>query len=147
MRFRFGRAHNIIAVADSDEFADAHGTTPHAYDTTLTSAPVRVSGEDHVDLTFDSHYRGWAGQSGTVLVAFRGGEPQAGRGGTRWTWTRGGMDCAPTSLCTLTTGAQNDLRPDDLPEDCDDPTDHAPVPPHRAGPGRHRRLHRPGWVW
>ncbi|WP_109472834.1 DUF4073 domain-containing protein [Ornithinimicrobium cavernae] len=73
MRFRFGRADDIVAVADSDEFAD-RGTAPHDFSTSLVSAPVRVKGEDELQLSFDSHYRGWTGQSATVTVSFDGGE-------------------------------------------------------------------------
>jgi hypothetical protein len=72
MRYRFARAQDVIAVADSDEFADAAGT-PGRYVTTLASTPIKVKGRDEVELTFDSHYRGWAGQTGRVTVAFDGG--------------------------------------------------------------------------
>jgi predicted phosphodiesterase len=72
MRYRFARAQDVIAVADSDEFADAAGASG-PYATTLASAPVKVKGRDQVELTFDSHYRGWAGQTGRVTVAFDGG--------------------------------------------------------------------------
>ena len=66
MRDRFGRAHEGILVADA-----ARGGA-----TTLTSAPVDVAGLASARLTFDSHYRGSAGQSGVVRVAFDGGAPQ-----------------------------------------------------------------------
>ncbi len=66
MRDRFGRAHEGILVADA-----ARGGA-----TTLTSAPVAVAGLASARLTFDSHYRGAAEQSGVVRVAFDGGEPQ-----------------------------------------------------------------------
>ncbi|MDP3952442.1 DUF4073 domain-containing protein [Microbacterium sp.] len=69
MRKRFGRAHDTIVVADAQQFAD------HPFDSTLTGAPVPVEGLGAVRLTFDSHYRGAAGQSGTVGVSFDGSEP------------------------------------------------------------------------
>lgn len=72
MRFRFGRAQDVIAVVDSDEFHDAN-EAPHTFDATLTSAPVDVYGRDAVVLSFDSHYRGWSNQTATVTVAFDGG--------------------------------------------------------------------------
>ncbi|WP_199521635.1 metallophosphoesterase family protein [Jiangella anatolica] len=73
MRFRFGRADDVIAVADSDEYDDAPGAAGR-FDTTLVSSPVRVFGYDELELTFDSHLRPWTGQSATVTVAFDGGE-------------------------------------------------------------------------
>ncbi|MFC7404097.1 metallophosphoesterase family protein [Georgenia alba] len=73
MRYRFGRAHDVIAVADSDEFADG-GDVPETFASTLSSEPVDVRGRREVLLTFDSHYRGWEGQSATVTVSFDGGE-------------------------------------------------------------------------
>lgn len=69
MRHRFGRSDGVIAVADSDEYADSDDA-PDEFDTTLTSAPVRVRGHDRVKLTFDSHLRSWAGQVATVTVEF-----------------------------------------------------------------------------
>ncbi|GAA4428992.1 hypothetical protein GCM10023169_30800 [Georgenia halophila] len=71
MRGRFARAHDVIAVADSDEFADAPDA-PERFDSTLVSAPVDVRGRHEVALTFDSHYRGWEGQSATVTVELDG---------------------------------------------------------------------------
>ncbi|WP_211239596.1 metallophosphoesterase family protein [Jiangella gansuensis] len=71
MRHRFGRADDVIAVADSDEYDDAPGAADR-YDTTLVSAPVRVWGHDAVELTFDSHLRPWTGQTATVTVEFDG---------------------------------------------------------------------------
>jgi hypothetical protein len=71
MRDRFARAQGVIAVADSDEFADV-AAPGHRYRTSLVSDTVRVKGHDEVVLTFDSHYRGWSGQAGTVTVEFDG---------------------------------------------------------------------------
>lgn len=67
MRGRFARPLGGFAVADAQQFGGA-------LDTTLTSAPVAVDGLASVRLTFDSHYRGAAGQSGAVEVSFDGGE-------------------------------------------------------------------------
>ncbi|WP_435769867.1 DUF4073 domain-containing protein [Nocardioides sp. SYSU DS0651] len=67
MRGRFGRAHETIAVADAEQYGDL------PFSTTLTSAPVPVTGLGAVRLTFDSHYRGAPGQSGVVRVSFDGG--------------------------------------------------------------------------
>ena len=75
MRNRFARADNIIAVADSDEFADRNNAT-HDFRTTLVSDEIKVKGQDAVELSFDSHYRGWAGQSATVTVEFDGSGEQ-----------------------------------------------------------------------
>ncbi|MFC7432570.1 MULTISPECIES: DUF4073 domain-containing protein [unclassified Agrococcus] len=69
MRGRFSRAHGDIAVADAQQ---AGGI---AFSATLGLAPVDVSGLAAVRLTFDSHYRGAAGQAGVVLASFDGGEP------------------------------------------------------------------------
>ncbi|WP_199700703.1 metallophosphoesterase family protein [Jiangella rhizosphaerae] len=71
MRFRFARADDVIAVADSDEYDDAAGAADR-FDTTLASRPVRVFGFDELELTFDSHLRPWTGQSATVTVEFDG---------------------------------------------------------------------------
>ncbi|WP_458116532.1 metallophosphoesterase family protein [Arthrobacter sp. D2-10] len=71
MRNRFARADNVVAVADSDEFADRNNTD-HTFSTTLVSDEVKVKGHSAVELSFDSHYRGWAGQSATVTVEFDG---------------------------------------------------------------------------
>jgi hypothetical protein len=75
MRDRFARAQGVIAVADSDEFADV-AAPGHLYRTSLVSDEVRVKGHDEVVLSFDSHYRGWSGQTGTVTVEFDGNGEQ-----------------------------------------------------------------------
>ncbi|WP_221585792.1 DUF4073 domain-containing protein [Microbacterium sp. G2-8] len=67
MRTRFGRADGTIAVADPQQFGGS-------FDATLASAPVDVTGLGSVRLSFDSHYRGSANQSGAVSVSFDGGE-------------------------------------------------------------------------
>lgn len=66
MRGRFARPLGALAVADAQQFGGA-------LDTTLTGAPVAVAGLGAVRLTFDSHYRGAADQSGVVRVSFDGG--------------------------------------------------------------------------
>ncbi|MGO3192236.1 MAG: DUF4073 domain-containing protein [Microbacterium sp.] len=66
MRGRFARPLGALAVADAQQSGGA-------LDTTLTSAPVSVDGLASARLTFDSHYRGAAGQSGVVSVSFDGG--------------------------------------------------------------------------
>lgn len=75
MRNRFARSQGVMAVVDSDEFADRNNA-PHTFASSLESDTVRVKGLDAVELSFDSHYRGWEGQSATVSVSFDGGEPQ-----------------------------------------------------------------------
>jgi hypothetical protein len=75
MRNRFARSEGVMAVVDSDEFADRNNADHH-FASTLESAPVRVKGQDAIELSFDSHYRGWAGQSATVSVSFDGAEPR-----------------------------------------------------------------------
>ncbi len=67
MRGRFARPLGTLVVADAQQFGGA-------LETTLTSAPVSVAGLASARLTFDSHYRGAAGQSGAVAVSFDGGE-------------------------------------------------------------------------
>lgn len=67
MRGRFARPLGALAVADALQSGGA-------LDTTLTSAPVSVTELASVRLTFDSHYRGAADQSGVVRVSFDGGE-------------------------------------------------------------------------
>ncbi len=69
MRGRFGRSHQTLAVADAQQFGGDR------FASTLTSRPIEVSGLPRVRLTFDSHYRGHAGQAGVVRVSFDGGEP------------------------------------------------------------------------
>ncbi|NEE02416.1 DUF4073 domain-containing protein [Phytoactinopolyspora halotolerans] len=65
-----------MAVADSDEYDD-RADSPDRFDTTLVSAPVRVAGNRRLELSFDSHYRPWTGQTATVTVEFDGsGEEQ-----------------------------------------------------------------------
>jgi hypothetical protein len=75
MRNRFARADNVMAVADSDEFAD-RGNAPHDFRTTLSSEEIKVAGESAIELSFDSHYRGWKGQSASVTVEFDGSGKQ-----------------------------------------------------------------------
>ncbi|GAA1615651.1 DUF4073 domain-containing protein [Leucobacter chromiireducens] len=69
MRDRFGRTDRGFLVADAAQF----GAGPIR--TTLTSAPIDVAALDSVRLTFDSHYRGAAGQSGVVRASFDGAAP------------------------------------------------------------------------
>ncbi|MGI6877761.1 DUF4073 domain-containing protein [Microbacterium sp. gxy059] len=69
MRGRFGRTAGAFAVADAQQFGDALSTT-------LEGAPVDVSGLAQVRLSFDSHYRGAPGQSGSVSVRFDDGDEQ-----------------------------------------------------------------------
>ena len=66
MRGRFARPLDGLIVADAQQFGGA-------LETTLTGAPVSVDGLAKVRLTFDSHYRGAAGQAGSVSVSFDGG--------------------------------------------------------------------------
>ncbi|MGJ3509931.1 metallophosphoesterase family protein [Enemella sp. A6] len=73
MRFRFGRSQDVIAVVDSDEFADANNV-PHNFAATLTSTPVDVANHKAIELSFDSHYRGAADQTAVVTVSFDQGE-------------------------------------------------------------------------
>ncbi|NLT26648.1 MAG: hypothetical protein GXX90_08395, partial [Microbacteriaceae bacterium] len=68
MRDRFARVHESFVVADAAGFGEG-------FDATLGSAPVDVAGLAAVRLTFDSHYRGAAAQTGTVTASFDGGEP------------------------------------------------------------------------
>lgn len=70
MRDRFGRADQTIMVADAEQYAGEH------FLSTMHSAPVTLEGETALRLTFDSHYRGSADQTGTVSVSFDGEDPQ-----------------------------------------------------------------------
>lgn len=70
MRDRFGRSDQTIVVADAEQYGGEN------FSSTLHSAPVPIDRELALRLTFDSHYRGAAGQSGVVTVSFDGGEPQ-----------------------------------------------------------------------
>lgn len=75
MRNRFARSHEVIAVADSDEFDDV-AAGPHRFDTTLVSPEVRVHRQRELTLAFDTHYRQWTGQEATVTVEFDGSGEQ-----------------------------------------------------------------------
>ncbi|WP_157984068.1 metallophosphoesterase, partial [Nesterenkonia muleiensis] len=70
MRDRFGRSDQTIVVADAEQYGGEY------FSSTLHSAPVPIDRELALRLTFDSHYRGAAGQSGVVTVSFDGSEPQ-----------------------------------------------------------------------
>ncbi len=69
MRNRFARSDEVIAVADSDHYAQSPDA-PDGFDTTLASAPVSVRGHDRLELSFDSHLRPGPGQVATVTVEF-----------------------------------------------------------------------------
>ena len=71
MRDRFARTHAGFLVADAQQ----HGPEQAAagFDATLTSAPVDVEFLRSLRLTFDSHFRGAEGQTGTVSARFDGG--------------------------------------------------------------------------
>ena len=68
MRGRFARPLGALVVADAQQFGGSLNTT-------LTSAAVSVDDLASARLTFDSHYRGAADQSGAVSVSFDGAEP------------------------------------------------------------------------
>ena len=70
MRDRFARTHGGFLVADAQQLGAAE------FDASLTSAPVDIEFLRSLRLTFDSHYRGAAGQIGTVSASFDGGEWQ-----------------------------------------------------------------------
>ncbi|MBP1325877.1 putative phosphodiesterase [Leucobacter exalbidus] len=69
MRDRFGRTEASFLVADAQQFGGSD------FAATLTSAPIDVNDLDAVRLTFDSHYRGAAGQTGVVTASFDGADP------------------------------------------------------------------------
>ncbi len=75
MRNRFARSHEVIAVADSDEFDDLPAGN-HRFDTTLVSPEIRVHRQRELRLSFDTHYRQWTGQQATVTVEFDGSGEQ-----------------------------------------------------------------------
>ena len=64
-RDQFALGTNVIAVADSDEFADVAGGSP--FDATLSTPPIDISGATAGSLTlkFDSGWRAQA-QVGTI---------------------------------------------------------------------------------
>jgi len=68
MRGRFARPLAGFLVADAQQ----SGAAP--FSSTLTSAPVDVEFLRSLRLSFDSHYRGAAGQTGVVRASFDGGE-------------------------------------------------------------------------
>jgi hypothetical protein len=68
MRGRFARPLAGLMVADAQQFG------PHAFSSVLESAPVGVEHLRSLELSFDSHYRGAAGQTGVVRASFDGGE-------------------------------------------------------------------------
>nr|WP_201471190.1 DUF4073 domain-containing protein [Microbacterium hydrocarbonoxydans] len=68
MRARFARPLGGFFVADAQQ----SGAAP--FSSTLTSAPVDVEFLRSLRLSFDSHYRGAAGQTGLVRASFDGGE-------------------------------------------------------------------------
>ena len=69
MRDRFGRTDASLLVADAQQFGGSD------FKATLTSAPIDVTELDAVRLTFDSHFRGAAGQAGAVKASFDGADP------------------------------------------------------------------------
>lgn len=70
----FTGAHGVIAVADSDEWAD--GVAPQGrMNTVLTSEPIAVAGHTDLELAFNSHYRPFGNQRASVVVSFDGAAP------------------------------------------------------------------------
>lgn len=72
----FSGAHDVIAVADSDEWADG-GSPTGTMDTGITTPPIDIAGHDRVQLEFNSHYATDLSQKAQVLASFDGSEPLA----------------------------------------------------------------------
>ncbi|MER7281134.1 alkaline phosphatase family protein [Dactylosporangium sp. NPDC000244] len=65
------RGRGVIAVADTDEFADKTGG--NAFDSALISPAYSVTGKTSVTLAYTTLYRQEGSQKGDVLVSFDGG--------------------------------------------------------------------------
>lgn len=72
-RETFVRGRDVIAVADSDEWADAAHTG--GFDSTLVSPAYPVYEGGTLDLHYATHYRADPGQRAEVSVSFDGGAP------------------------------------------------------------------------
>ncbi|WP_223835767.1 alkaline phosphatase family protein [Streptomyces venezuelae] len=67
------RSRDVFAVADSDEWDDKSHTG--TFDSTLVTPKWTVAGGSTRNLTFQTHYRHEAGQTGQVLVSYNGAAP------------------------------------------------------------------------
>ncbi|WP_433222546.1 alkaline phosphatase family protein [Dactylosporangium sp. CS-047395] len=65
------RGRGVVAVADTDEFADKSGGS--AFDSSLNSPAYTVTGRTSVTLAYTTLYRQEGSQKGDVLVSFDGG--------------------------------------------------------------------------
>lgn len=76
----FTKGMNVIAVADPDEWddGDGTGTALGTFNSFLSTAPISIAGAppESLQLQFDSSWRPFADQTGTVTVAFDGGLEQ-----------------------------------------------------------------------
>jgi hypothetical protein len=79
-RDQFTKGMNVIAVADPDEWddGDGTGTALGTFNSFLSTPPISLAGAppDSLQLQFDSSWRPFANQTGTVTVAFDGGPDQ-----------------------------------------------------------------------
>lgn len=65
------RGRGVVAVADTDEFADRSGGS--SFDSSLLSPAYNVTGRTSAVLAYTTLYRQEGGQKGDVLVSFDGG--------------------------------------------------------------------------
>lgn len=70
-RSAFSLGDGIIAVADSDEFADVRSSG--TYSTLLRTNTVDVTGRSTIEVSFDSHYRQEGAQRALVTISYDGG--------------------------------------------------------------------------
>lgn len=73
-RSAFTLGDGIIAVADSDEFADV--SSSGTYGTLLRTRSIDVTDRSQIDLSFDSHYRQEGAQRALVTISYDGGAAQ-----------------------------------------------------------------------
>lgn len=71
------RSRGVLAVADSDEWADK--SFSGTYDSTLVTPAYAVGGSATVRLDFTTFYRQEGSQSARILASWNGGTPVAAR--------------------------------------------------------------------
>lgn len=75
-RDEFTKANNLLAIADPDEWDDVGSpSSKGTFDSTLATPTIDVASVDKLKLTFDSHWRPYANQTGLLLASFDDGTP------------------------------------------------------------------------
>lgn len=74
-RSQFGRASGAVMIADGDEYDDGTGVEPGGFNSYITTRPVSTAhwNDNTAQLTLDSSFRPYDGQTGTIEVSFDGG--------------------------------------------------------------------------